>query len=738
MLKRLLSFALILVSAVALLIPPGASAADLLTLRYNNGGGFPDEWGNNWIEDAGGATPVVIDLDGDGKLEIIMSSRFISVLDAATGTVKWRVNAGKDKSTPFQQSGADIGYTFADVEVTDIDKDGKLDIITSIKSKAQIIVLDNNGYFKSGWPKQMTDVGAPANAQLNALTVEDIDRDGYKEIIVGLGIGAGKYTTAYVFHADGKLRAGWPQMTDKMVQDIKNETVYAGAGQKNVKGTPVIDPDGTYMDNIIAADITGDANLELIFPADNPYLLVYNANGTLTEANQSVYPGLFWAQVPWFLAYGKEKDPGNKGHGWSPTASAQYGLPFSEGYDTTWAKLSHAGTATADLDGDGKLELITTVVAEKNLYGTMPSETMFMTLFIRNGDATRWSNPAKGYDWSVVPENLGEPLNQNKQAFNSDVNITPTISDLNGDGEQEILFASYNGKLHCFSLDGSEHDNWPYTVSSKSSGAANYEYASRPVTLDVNGDGQKEVIFTSWYDTYTVANSGKNGHLFVLDSKGNLLQKTELPGTGTITHGTTDGQNNGAMTKPVIADVDGNGTQEIVILTMHGGIAVYNTSAGSTPAPAPASPAPASPAPAPSGVTATPVSAAVVVDGKKIDFDAYTINGQTYYQIADIAYAINGTSKQFSASWNGDLKAVELKKNTPYSGADLSAKGTKNQQATLTTAKIFLDGNELKLTGYSMNGHIYYQLKEIGQTFNFSLAWDGEAKAIRVDTTKNN
>ncbi|MDR0858689.1 MAG: FG-GAP-like repeat-containing protein [Oscillospiraceae bacterium] len=614
--KRFLSLALaaVLLLVLAPVVPP-AGAADLVTLRYGNKGLFDDGWGNTWVEDISGVTPAVADLDGDGKLEIITSSRFITVFDAASGEVKWRVNAGKDKSSPFQESGGNIGFTFADIEVTDIDKDGKLEIITSIKSKAQIIVLDNNGYFKSGWPKLMTDVGAPSYAQLNALTVADIDLDGYKEIIVGLGIGAGQYTTAYVFHTDGRVRAGWPQLTSQAVNNIRNETVYAGAGQKDVKGQPVMDPDGTYMDNIIAADITGDANLELIFPADNPYMIVYNANGTLTEANQTVYPGLFWAQIPWYVKNGKELNPGNKGHGWTPSASASNGIAFTEGYDDLWTKLSQAGTAVADLDGDGKLELLTTVIAEKRLFNgssaqaNMPTETLYVTLFIRNGDGTRWTNAAKGYDWTEVPQNLGEPLHQNyPNSFNIDVNLTPTVSDLNGDGEQEILFASYNGKLHCFSLDGTEHDNWPYVVSSKSSGSGNYEFASRPVAVDLDNNGTKEVVFTTWYDTYTVADSGKKGHIIVLDSKGNLLQKTELPGTGTVTHGTPDGHNNGAMAKPVLADVDKNGTYELVVVTTDGGLAVYNTNA-KTVAVTPA-PAPATPAPAPSGWAADSVKQA--------------------------------------------------------------------------------------------------------------------------------
>jgi hypothetical protein len=63
---------------------------------------------------------------------------------------------------------------------------------------------------------------------------------------------------------------------------------------------------------------------------------------------------------------------------------------------------------------------------------------------------------------------------------------------------------------------------------------------------DLNGDGSPEIVFAS----YSVANDG--GALFILDAGGNGLHEVPLP-------------RRGSMPVPTIADVDGNGSLEIVV-----------------------------------------------------------------------------------------------------------------------------------------------------------------------------
>ncbi|KPK04025.1 MAG: hypothetical protein AMJ56_18175, partial [Anaerolineae bacterium SG8_19] len=64
-----------------------------------------------------------------------------------------------------------------------------------------------------------------------------------------------------------------------------------------------------------------------------------------------------------------------------------------------------------------------------------------------------------------------------------------------GNGLMEILFASYDGRLHAYWLDKTEHHQWPYNVNGTGPGI---RFASEPVVADLDNDGLAEVIFTSW------------------------------------------------------------------------------------------------------------------------------------------------------------------------------------------------------------------------------------------------
>ena len=70
--------------------------ANAQILKYSNAGTL-----SNWTEESYYNSPAVCDLDGDGRLEIIFSNYSITVLDAESGSVKWKVNSGHDRSTPF-------------------------------------------------------------------------------------------------------------------------------------------------------------------------------------------------------------------------------------------------------------------------------------------------------------------------------------------------------------------------------------------------------------------------------------------------------------------------------------------------------------------------------------------------------------------------------------------------------------------------------------------------------------
>lgn len=75
-----------------------------------------------------------------------------------------------------------------------------------------------------------------------------------------------------------------------------------------------------------------------------------------------------------------------------------------------------------------------------------------------------------------------------------------------------------------------------------------------------------EVIFT----TFTAKKGSKKGSLYVCDYLGNTLHRVELPDSlGNPTP-------NGCLAAPVVEDIDGDGTCEVVLNTYYSALVVYD------------------------------------------------------------------------------------------------------------------------------------------------------------------
>ena len=148
--------------------------------------------------------------------------------------------------------------------------------------------------------------------------------------------------------------------------------------------------------------------------------------------------------------------------------------------------------------------------------------------------------------------------------------------------------------------------------------------------------------------------------------------------------------------------------------------------------------------------TAVPTSSTVYVNGKAVKFESYTINGNNYFKLRDLAQVLRGTNKQFEVTWNSSLighssdgfvdkgGVVELTSNTPYTtvGGELNAGDGKAKTCNLSTSNIMKDGVLVYPTAYMINGNNYFKLRDIGQLFDFGVEWDGSRNAIMIDTNK--
>jgi len=397
-----------------------------------------------------------------------------------------------------------------------VDNDGAIEIVTA-HGRGYVSVYNNEGYFEPGWPQH------PVANEFRSLAVSDLDGDGNMEIACGLA--RGDDTNVWVFEHNGSIRQGWQRLAD---------------GDEGSAWGP-------YNDNIGAGDIDGDGLPELIVPSDTTTICAYKADGTHIGTNEMYHdhPGHdmdYWGEVPAYIDLEYET------RGWGPC--------YTE--FTARANFANGPANVVDVNCDGVNEIV--VIGDVHDCHTSPYTDLYNTPYILNSDRSRFN--ADGFDWTTPPIETGAPIIQD-YAVIENAQPNPVTVDLNGDGRIEILYPSYDGRMHAFWLDKTEHGNWPYSVYCASEGF--YRFATEPVVADLDNDGNAEVIFGSWVQKETE----RTGKLHILDYNGNVIHEMDLPPA-------KSGDWNGVLAAPTLADIDGDSDLELVLNTAHSGVVAYD------------------------------------------------------------------------------------------------------------------------------------------------------------------
>ena len=56
--------------------------------------------------------------------------------------------------------------------------------------------------------------------------------------------------------------------------------------------------------------------------------------------------------------------------------------------------------------------------------------------------------------------------------------------------------------------------------------------------------------------------------------------------------------------------------------------------------------------------------------------------------------------------------------------------------AERSTNRIYVNGQEVQMEAYTINGNNYVKLRDIGKTVDFEVYWDGDAKCVQVESGK--
>ncbi len=417
---------------------------------------------------------------------------------------------GADGSLKWRKALAE-NCAWPGVVTADVDHNGDLEIVVA-QSDGYLYLYDHLG--NRVWSRR------PTTYELRGLSVYDLDNDGLMEMIVTAGV-YNKVNT-WIYEPSGSLRPGWPQLS--------NNSGYAY---------------GVFNDNAAVGDLDSDGVGEIVVPSDVQYICAYEASGSHIPAH-SMYGGDNWGWVETWESLTTELSQ------WGGSCKASD--PRAERYRPNFA---HNPAVIADVNGDGIVEVVVT----GNVKDCSVSSSRYTGLYIFNADRSRFNQG--GFDWRTPPVDTGAPLSENNSVIHT-ILPNPVVADLDGDGRAEILFPSYDGRMHAFWLDKTEHGNWPFSVYNAGEGF--YRFASEPVVADLNNDGKAEVIFGSWPQR----SSNRSGHLYVLDYLGNLLFKVPLPDAAKTPNW------NGSLGAPTLANIDSDADLEVVLATVWAGLVAYD------------------------------------------------------------------------------------------------------------------------------------------------------------------
>lgn len=301
-------------------------------------------------------------------------------------------------------------------------------------------------------------------ANSGAPAFADIDGDGHTDIIVN-----GVYRI-YAFHADGTPVAGW-----------------AGGVPIPKPDTCMGNPPSVFNTSPIVADLDGDGHPEIVTTAfdwgeycagSDMRLYVFNANGSL-KTRHDIPGGNYSYATPAVADLNGDGRPElvipvSNGQIWVLNS---IGPVFSAIATIPGAAFQNEANLV-DLDFDGVDDIVAASQEDTNTGATRDGRLFALHL---NG------TPVAG--WAG-----GKPIDAG-DAMVSEFSYGPTIAtgDIDGDGWNEIVLGTEQ-KVYVWRHDGVRESGWPVLRENKSGDLAS---AASPLIADVNGDHRPDVLISS-------------------------------------------------------------------------------------------------------------------------------------------------------------------------------------------------------------------------------------------------
>ena len=421
------------------------------------------------------------DLNGDGKLDVVMASQCNASNNCSSGAVTVLLGNGDGTyQTPVSYA---AGSSTRFVALSDVNGDGKLDILAasycnSDCSSGTVNVLLGNG---DGTFQAAAAYNTGTSSSI-ALVVSDVNGDSKPDLLVLdqcvgscstgalsvlLGNGDGTFQTAVLYAATGDNSQGIAaadlngdgKLDVAIVNGCNSNndcsggsvSVFLGNGDGTFQNAVSVNSVGINSNAVAIGDVNSDGHADLVVSNQ------CNNNSNCTSGTVSVSLG--------------------NGDGTFQTA-----VQYPSG------GLYAQSVALGDLNGDGKLDIATTNECQSNTGCQNGNST---GILLGNGDGTFQLNASYAAGTSNFEEMEGPSLS------------TVSLADTNGDGKLDVLVtnscsgADFDCGVGAVNVllgygDGTLQAGIIYPVTGSANGLA---------TADVNGDGKPDVIVANECNT---------------------------------------------------------------------------------------------------------------------------------------------------------------------------------------------------------------------------------------------